>query len=175
MKKTARLLACAAALVVAAAQAHIVLEQPAAAAGATYKAVFKIGHGCNGSATTALTVRLPDGVHGAKPMPKAGWALTRKLDTLATPYTSHGKTITEDVSAVTWRGGPLPDAFYDEFVVQVALPPQTGPLWFKVLQECEQGQADWAEVPARGTSPQGLKTPAALLELQPAGEHGHQH
>ena len=36
-----------------AAQAHITLEQSTAPAGSTYKAVFREGHGCAGTATRA--------------------------------------------------------------------------------------------------------------------------
>lgn len=156
------------------ANAHIVLAEPAAPAGSSYRATFKVGHGCEGSPITALTVRLPEGVKSAKPMPKAGWSVDRRTEKLAVPYTLHGRSVTEDVREITWRGGPLPEGFYDEFVVQMQLPEQTGPLWFKVLQVCEQGQLDWAEVPAQGISTRGLKAPAALLQVVPA-EHVHQH
>jgi len=156
-------------------QAHIVLAQPEAAAGSSYRATFKVGHGCDGSPIHTITVRLPAGVQGAKPMPKAGWTVERRIDKLAQPYSSHGKTITEDVSAITWRGGPLPNGFYDEFVIQLSLPSQPGPLWFQVLQVCEQGQIDWAEIPAEGTSTRGLKAPAALLLVQPIEAAGHAH
>ena len=55
----------AAASLAGAAQAHITLEQPSAEAGSTYKAVFRVGHGCDGSPTRAITVHLPPGVlHG---------------------------------------------------------------------------------------------------------------
>lgn len=162
------------ALLPALTHAHIVLSEPSAAAGSGYRATFKVGHGCDGSAITAITVRLPDGVQAAKPMPKAGWRIERRVDKLAVPYTLHGRTVTEDVREITWSGGPLPDGFYDEFVVQMQLPAQPGPLWFKVLQVCEQGRIDWAEVPADGTLTRGLKAPAALLQVVPA-EHMHQH
>ena len=46
-------------LAAATAQAHVVLEKSEATLGAPYKAVFKVGHGCNGSPTTKLRVRLP--------------------------------------------------------------------------------------------------------------------
>lgn len=156
------------------AQAHVVLAEPAAPAGSSYRATFKVGHGCDGSSITQITVRLPDGVKAAKPMPKAGWQIERRIDKLATPYTRHGRTITEDVREITWRGGPLPDGFYDEFVVHMQLPAQPGPQWFQVLQVCEQGRIDWAEVPAEGTTTRGLKAPAALLQVMPA-EPTHQH
>ena len=42
--------------------AHITLEQPSAEAGSYYKAVFRVGHGCDGSPTQAITVHLPPGV-----------------------------------------------------------------------------------------------------------------
>lgn len=166
-------LLCAAAAL-STAQAHIVLAEPAAPAGSAYRATFKVGHGCDGSPVTAISVRLPAGVHAAKPMPKAGWTIERRIDKLAVPYTLHGRTLTEDVSEVTWRGGPLPEGFYDEFVVQLQLPEQPGPLWFPVTQVCEQGRIDWTEVPADGTATRGLKAPAALLQVVPAA-HTHQH
>jgi uncharacterized protein YcnI len=48
-------------------------------------------------------------------------------------------------------------------------------MWFKVLQTCEKGSIDWAEVPATGASTKGLKFPAALLEIIESGAVGHQH
>jgi uncharacterized protein YcnI len=150
------------------ASAHVVLDQRSAPAGSFYRGAFRVGHGCDGSATVAITVNLPDGVRGAKPMPKAGWTIERKLEKLAKPYDSHGKSVTEDVTAITWRGGPLPDAFFDEFAIQMQLPATPGPIWFKVLQQCEKGENNWATVPASGTSTRGIKAPAALLELVPA-------
>jgi uncharacterized protein YcnI len=61
-----------------AASAHVVFEQNQAEAGTGYKAVMKVGHGCAGSATTAIRVRIPEGVIDVKPMPKAGWTLTTR-------------------------------------------------------------------------------------------------
>ena len=160
--------------------AHVVLEDQAALAGSSYKAVFRVGHSCPGAATTGITVRLPAGFQGAKPMPKAGWSLETRLAPLAQPYNSHGKTITEDVAEVRWTvknaADALPDAWYDEFVLRGTLPKTAGALWFKVLQTCTQGQLDWAEIPASGTSTKGIKAPAALLEVLPSGpQQVHSH
>ena len=52
---------------------------------------------------------------------------------------------------------------------------EAGPMWFKVLQTCEKGSIDWAEVPVSGTSTKGLKAPAALLEIIPSDHAGHAH
>jgi uncharacterized protein YcnI len=147
--------------------AHIGLDQRTAVAGSYFRGAFRAGHGCDGSASVAITVTIPDGVRGAKPMPKPGWTIERRIEKLATPYDSHGKTVTEDVVAITWRGGPLPDAFFDEFVMQMQLPTTPGPIWFKVLQQCEKGEIDWSTIPATGTSTRGIKSPAALLEIVP--------
>ena len=38
-----------------------------------YKAVFAVPHGCAGSATTQMRIRISEGVIAVKPMPKAGW------------------------------------------------------------------------------------------------------
>jgi periplasmic copper chaperone A len=151
--------------------AHVTLEQGSAVASSTYKATLRVGHGCDGAATTAFKVQVPTGFQGAKPMPKAGWVLSTKVSKLVKPYDSHGKTITDDVTEVVWTASAkefyLPDAHYDEFVLRGQLPEQAGPLWFKVLQSCERGANDWSELPASGTSTKGLKTPAALLLVKP--------
>ena len=160
--------------------AHITLQDGAAAAGAAYRATLRVGHGCNGSPTTAIQVRIPAGFNGAQPMPKAGWTLSTRVGALEQPYESHGTRFTEGVLEITWTAnGPanaLPDAYYDEFVLRGSTPPQPGPLWFKVTQVCEKGSTAWVEVPPAGTSTKGLKSPAALLEvldIQAAGGHNH--
>ncbi len=69
----------------------------------------------------------------------------------------------------------LQDAWYDEFMLRGGLPGAAGPMWFKVLQTCEKGSIDWADVPASGLSTQGMKTPAALLEIIASDHAGHAH
>jgi uncharacterized protein YcnI len=161
----------------AAAHAHVTLEQPEAVAGTPYKAVLRVGHGCDGSPTTSITATLPAGFRGAKPMPKAGWTLEVKREKLAKPYESHGRAVLEDVVEVSWTASSeaayLQDAWYDEFVLRGSLPEQTGPLWFKVRQSCVKGEWLWADLPADGDSTKGLKAPAVRLMLvKPAAEGG---
>ncbi|MBP2291876.1 DUF1775 domain-containing protein [Azospirillum rugosum] len=57
------------------ASAHVSLETREAPAGSYCKAVLRVPHGCGGAATTAVRIRLPEGVIGVKPMPKPGWKL----------------------------------------------------------------------------------------------------
>ena len=159
--------------------AHVVLDEPAALAGRGYKAALRIGHGCDGAPTTAVKVLIPAGLRGAKPMPKPGWVIATRVDKLAKPYDDHGRLVREDVTEISWTAASrerwLPDAHFDEFVLRGGLPAEAGPIWFKVLQTCEKGSLDWSQLPASGTSTQGLKTPAALLEIIPSEIAGHQH
>lgn len=164
----------------AAAQAHVVLEYQVAPAGSSYKATFKIGHGCGPSPTRQVSVAIPAGVRGAKPMPKPGWTLEVVREKLAQPYTSHGRSVTEDTTRITWtartRDDMLPNGHYDEFVLAAQLPERPGTLWWPIQQVCEEGRWDWTEIPRAGQSASELKSPAAMLEVMPSGpgaEHKH--
>ena len=157
------------------AQAHVTLETPQAAAGSYYKAVFRVGHGCEGSPVTQLIVNIPPGVRGAKPMVKPGWRIEIERARLDTPYESHGHSVTEDVAQIRYIGGPLPDTHYDEFALMAQLPEQAGPLYWKLTQICEKGRVDWVEAPAAGQALHDLKSPAALLDVQANPHAGHVH
>ncbi|MDB5799614.1 MAG: hypothetical protein JWL63_553 [Rhodocyclales bacterium] len=157
------------------AEAHITLEQPSAVAGSNYKAVFRVGHGCSGSPTTAITVFLAADFVGAKPMPKAGWKLETRTEKLEKPIDAHGTPISERVAQITWSGGRLLDSEYDEFVIRMSLPDTAGKRWIRVLQQCDKGQNDWAAVPVEGQAKPALLAP--LLDITPAvvAEHVHIH
>ncbi len=151
---------CALSICASSSFAHITLADQAALAGTYYRATLRVGHGCDGSATTAIRVAIPSGFKDAKPMPKPGWTLAL--------------TATD----ITWTASPgnaLPDAYYDEFVLRGGLPATDGPMWFKVLQTCEKGSVDWSQIPASGTDAHSLKNPAALLETLPSDHVGHAH
>lgn len=159
---------------------HIVLQDGAAAAGSSYRATLRVGHGCEGAATTGIAVSIPAGFNGAQPMPKVGWTVRTVSGELAQPYTAHGKTFADGVVEISWTANTaadaLPSEFYDEFVLRGTTPTKPGPLWFKVVQTCTQGKNAWVEVPATGTSTKGLKSPAALLDVLDIQQRGgHQH
>lgn len=147
--------------------AHVTLETKQAPSGSYYKAVLRVGHGCDGSPTRTIRVRVPDGVVAVKPMPKTGWTLSIVEGTYATPYESHGKTITKGVTELAWSAGTLPDAWYDEFVFQAKLPekPAGTVLYFPVVQECEKGAHRWIEIPEPGKSGHDDKEPAPSVTL----------
>ncbi len=180
MTQRQTLLWAALALLSQAAHAHVTLEYPVATAGQSYKATFKIGHGCGASPTRVVEVDIPAGVRGARPMPKPGWNLEVSREKLAQPYTSHGRTVSEDTVRIRWaaktEADMLPSAHYDEFVLVGTLPAQAGMLYWPVRQLCPQGRLEWTEVPATGQKWSNLKSPAAELELMPAaGASTHNH
>src|SRR2546425_13032675 len=86
------------ALVAQAAYAHVTLETTQAKADSYYKATLRVPHGCNGSPTVRLRVRIPESVTGVKPQPKQGWKLEIMRVKLATPLADgHGGKITETI------------------------------------------------------------------------------
>jgi uncharacterized protein YcnI len=154
-----------------AASAHVTLETREAPVGAPYKAVLRVPHGCDGAATVALRVRVPEGMIAVKPMPKPGW----KIETVNGKYPKtynyfHGAKLSEGVVEVSFSGGNLPDAYYDEFVFTgfIAGDLDAGTtLYFPVVQECEKGTHRWIEIPAAGKSSGDYREPAPALRLQP--------
>jgi len=128
--------------------AHAVIQQTDAESGSYYKGVIGLSHGCEGSATTKVTITIPNGVRGAKPMPKPGWKLDVVKSVLERPYQSHGKTVTEDVTQISWYGGVLEHAHYDEFAFRGQIGVGTGTrLYFPVRQECVVGELNWDQKP----------------------------
>ena len=75
MSRTILLAAASALICTSVASAHITLEKKEAPVGASYKAVLRVPHGCDGSATQAVRVRIPDGYLNVKPMPKPAGSL----------------------------------------------------------------------------------------------------
>jgi periplasmic copper chaperone A len=150
------------------ASAHVTLEVQQAQAGAAYKAVFRVPHGCDGAATVRLHVVLPEGSLDARPMPKPGWSLRTVRRPLAEPVPDgHGGEMRETAGEVVWDGGRLEDGHYDEFVVRFRTPDRPGEaVWIPVTQTCEGGaETAWTEVPESGRRVTDYRRPAAALRL----------
>lgn len=147
--------------------AHVTLETTKAPAGSFYKAVFGVPHGCEGSATTAIRVKIPEGVISVKPMPKTGWKLTTKEGEYANSYEFYGRTLTRGVVEVAWTGGNLPDAWFNEFTFVAKLPdaPVGTKIYFPVVQECVEGTHHWVTIPAEGKDSHDYAEPAPGLTL----------
>jgi uncharacterized protein YcnI len=172
MKRAFVRAALAAAILSAAATpalAHVTLERDEAAIGATYKAVMRVPHGCEGSPTLKLRVQIPEGVIGVKPMPKADWTLETVKGDYAGSYTMWGEPVASGVKEITWTGRLL-DEHYDEFVFRAYLSdqlPANTTLYFPTVQECEQGVERWIEIPAEGKNADDYAFPAPGVKLLP--------
>src|ERR1700722_11643571 len=150
--------------------AHITLESQQAPVGASYKAVLRVPHGCDGSATVAVRVRIPEGYVDVKPMPKPGWKLTTISGKYPKPMSLRAAKVSEGVTEVAWAGGNLPDAYYDEFVLTGYLSDdlQAGQaMYFPIVQDCEKGVNRWIEIPGADGGGGEPAEPAAALKLLP--------
>lgn len=169
--------ACAAAcFILSTAQvfAHATLEQQEAHANSSYKGVMRIGHGCEGSATTQIRILIPDGVIAVKPQPKPGWQVQTVIGPLAQPVDYYGETLTEGVREVIWNEGHLLDEHYDEFVFRAKLPDQADTtIYFPTYQTCKEGERNWIEIPEAGKDPHDYKSPAPGLNLTKGQHHHH--
>lgn len=149
--------------------AHVTLETPTAKIGASYKAVLRVGHGCDGKATTAIRVRLPEGVISVKPMPKPGWTIQKTQGEYAKAYDYYGEEKTSGVRELTWSGNSLADDEYDEFVFRAYVTDAFKPgdtIAFPVVQECTEGATTrWIEIPEAGKTADDYEHPAPVLTV----------
>ena len=156
--------------------AHVTANPNNGTAGEYFETKFRVSHGCEGSDTVSITIQLPKGLVSVKPQFKPGWNVEIKKSKLDKPVEAgHGKMADEQFDEITWRGGPLPDAQYDEFGLILKLPEMVGTLWFPVIQTCEKGQNLWTEVPQGVDQWHSVKSPAPYVkvEMSPAADHRH--
>lgn len=152
---------------------HAVLERPEARQGSQYRAVVQIGHGCKDSPTTSVTVTIPEGALGARPLAKPGWTIATKRGPYGRPYPLPHGTISEGVTEITWSGGSLPIDQFDEFIFSVRLSDEFKPgdrVRFPIVQSCEVGAHRWVEVPAPGQDARSLAAPAPAVLIVAASE-----
>jgi len=134
------------------AAAHVTLTEPSAKPGTAYVAHFRVGHGCSGSPTIALSITIPEVVAGVKPQPVPGWTVQTEQ--------AAGR-----VKSVTWSGGSLAADRPGEFAIAMTLPSTSGALAFPATQTCEKSVVQWSELPA--ADGHTLKNPAPILTVSP--------
>lgn len=181
--RTARLVrpaVLAGALVIAsagAAAAHVTVDGDDTSAGAYSLLTFSASHGCDGSPSTAFTIKMPDETFQASPTRLAGWDVEKVMTDLDEPVQdAHGNEITERVDQVVYTADePLPDGERVAFEVVVPLPEDTAgeTLFFPTVQSCEEGETAWVETPAEGQDPEELEAPAPSIVVGEATEGDH--
>lgn len=159
----------------ATAGAHISISPPGAPAGSYAHLELSIPHGCDGSPTTRIAVKIPDDVPSVIPQRSPFW----QVETKEGPKQAegqHGEKSAQGVTEVVWTARePLPDHELDVLGMTVALPDAAGEtLWFPVIQTCAKGQNRWIQIPAEGEDAHDLSDPAPGIELTAAKGHGHE-
>jgi uncharacterized protein YcnI len=135
------------------AMAHVTITPSTTAAGATAVLRVEIPHGCDESATTAISVRMPAEVADVTATGTDRWAVDQAAD---------GLTYTTDE--------PLPDGEHAEVELSVRLPDDVGAtLVFPVIQQCEDGEAAWTEVAEHEEGHDALDRPAPVVVVTSAG------
>lgn len=159
------------------ASAHVTVTPTSTEAGAYTVLTFAAAHGCDGSPTTSFTINLPETIADAKPNLYDGWTVEKIEEELAEPITTaDGVTLTKHIGQIVYTATePLDDGFRASFEIQVKNPDSPGEtLAFPTLQSCEEGETDWAEMPAEGQDPHELAAPAPMYTLTEAAGHGEE-
>lgn len=146
--------------------AHAVLERREAQAGSFYRAVVQITHGCGASPTRSVSVTVPDGAIGARPLAKPGWTIATRRGAYGRTYPFVHGSIAEGVKEITWTGGSLPADQFDEFTFSVMLSDDFKPgdtVRFPVDQICDTGAYHWNQVPTAGQDAHALAEPAPAV------------
>ena len=138
--------------VAAPASAHVTLDASTTGAGTTSVLTMDVPHGCEGSATTEVAVRVPAGVTDVEAAHTDRWTAA---------------VTDEGVSFRTEQ--PLPDGMREQVVFSVRLPDRVGAeLVFPVVQRCEVGETAWTEVGEDDAARADLEMPAPVIVVTAA-------
>ncbi|WP_051222937.1 YcnI family protein [Agrococcus lahaulensis] len=150
----------AAALVLAApvaASAHVHAEPTSTEPGARADIAFAIGHGCDGSPTTAVEIEVPAEIAAVGLIANPGWDVA--IDTADGTRT-----------VVFTAEEPLPDGVRDTLELSATLPDDAEDgtvLAFPTRQLCEVGESAWTDLD------QSSDTPAPIVTIGGGDGHGH--
>ena len=139
--------------------AHVGFIKRQVALATSIDLTLRVPHGCEGSPTLRLRMRIPRAVASVRPQPKEGWSVAQ---------TGEG-----GAREVIWSGG-LPDKQTGEFSFTVTFEANAkagDTIHFPVVQECAKGVSRWidikgAEAPAEERHDES-SAPAPAIKLLP--------
>lgn len=137
--------------------AHVTFVTQEVAAGSTFEVPLKVPHGCKGSPTLRLRVRIPKGILDAKPQAKPGW----KEIVVEAKGGGPGE--------LAWHGR-LPDKELGEFSFTARAAADIKPgtiLHFPVVQECEKGVERWIDTKPKPGAGHDDSSPAPAIRILP--------
>lgn len=110
---------------------HVEPQISEAPAGSRTTFSFLVEHGCDGSATTAVSIQVPDGAFDVVPVAPEGWV---------------GVVEATVPPVVTFTGGVLPDDVEGSFGFELVTPNLPGQeVFFPTVQTCEVGEIAWID------------------------------
>lgn len=155
------------------ASAHVTVTPTGTDAGSYTVLTFSVGHGCDGEATTAVAIQIPEPLNAVTPTVNPGWDLEKVYTELAEPVVdNHGNEISERVGEVRYTAHtPLPDDYRDVFALSLRLPEETAgqTLHFPVVQSCGDSEHAWIQIAEEGQNPDELDSPAPFIEVTGPG------
>jgi len=161
-----------------AASAHVEVEPSSTSAGSYSLLTFSVGHGCDGSATTAITIDIPESITSVTPTVNPGWTAGKVSVDLATPIEDgEGDAITSRVGQVSYTADtPLADGYRTTFALSLQIPADAvgETLSFPVLQTCEVGSTSWSDATVAGEAEPAHPAPS-LTVTEASAESGHGH
>jgi copper(I)-binding protein len=153
---------------IATATAHAVLDRSLITPGQSINLSLAIEHGCNGSATTALRLQLPDGLLVETANNAEGFRAETVKARFERSWTGPQGPVTEGVKEIIWSGGNLPNKTRGEFSFAIHVSADlkaTGSLALPVIQTCASGENRWIEFADTQSGRDMLKSPAPVLML----------
>ena len=155
-----------------AASAHVTVTPDDTAAGSYALLTFGVPHGCAGSPTTKVAIKIPEQVNAVTPTVNPNWDVQKVMVPLSPAVTdSHGNQITERVDQVVYTAKtPLPDGYRDAFVLSLKVPDVAGQtLTFPTIQTCEVGETAWIEPMVEGQAEPDHPAPSFEVTAAVAG------
>ncbi|WP_026930876.1 YcnI family protein [Glycomyces tenuis] len=154
------------------AAAHVTVSAANTVAGSYTVLTVSVPHGCDGEATTAVAIQMPEPLYAVTPTVNPAWDVEKVMAELPEPITdAHGNEVTERVSEVVYTAHtPLPDDLRDVFELSLQLPEETAgqTLHFPVVQTCGASEHPWIEIAEEGQNPDELESPAPFIEVTAA-------
>lgn len=152
--------------------AHVSPTEDEVPADAFTSVTLTVGHGCDGSPTTALAIQVPEPILNVTPQVHPGWDVAVETEALPEPAEgAHGGEVTERDAVVTYTaqaGHELLDGFRDSFTLGFQAPDSPGEtLRFATIQTCTVGETAWIDEDPEAEAP----APAVLVGA--AEEDGH--
>ena len=159
-----------------AASAHVSASATSTAAGSYTLITLGVPHGCDGSATTKVAIKIPAGINSVTPTVNPNWDVAKVAAPLNPPITdSHGNEVTERIDQIVYTAmTPLPDGLRDAFVLSLQLPEDAAgqTLQFPTIQTCEVGETAWIEDVVQGRPEPDHPSPSIEVTTASGDAHG---